>query len=207
MAKDYASGPRKTNKPSKKNDGRYRESRKQAKAQPFSLFTLLKSGVFVCLLGMSGLYLYDEFGKNFNHWLYPGHSKEDLRALREQQQAKFEFYSLLKQETSKAMGSKKPKEAHQSATAVATVEKKASLQPDRNQYLLQVASFRQQSDADRLKAELTLKGFDVRISPFVNEDRTWYRVKIGPFNTLSSVKEARSTLSPLGLNGMIQRVG
>lgn len=199
MAKDYAKRTKKNDSTARSGERRHQKSKKKEPALAFNMLSLLKAGFFLSLVVMSTLYLSKEFGENLHHWVYPGHSKEDLQAEAEKQQAKFEFYSLLKEGVSQPV---KMKEVSPSEPI-----KKAEPIEEKSHYLLQVASFRQSSDADRLKAELTLKGYDVVISPFVNENRTWYRVKIGPFKTLSSVKEARTTLSPLGLNGMIQRVG
>ncbi|MCB1694247.1 MAG: SPOR domain-containing protein [Pseudomonadales bacterium] len=47
-------------------------------------------------------------------------------------------------------------------------------------YLLQAGSFRNQSDADRLRAELILLGMDVIIKPVTTEGQTWHRVLVGP---------------------------
>lgn len=61
-------------------------------------------------------------------------------------------------------------------------------------YLLQVAAFQSTSEADRLKAQLTFLGFDVIVTPFDNHGKQWYRVKVGPFDSLTAAQEARKTL-------------
>jgi len=63
-------------------------------------------------------------------------------------------------------------------------------------YLLQVASFPKEKDADALKAKLTLEGLDTSIQSFNNnKGETWYRVIVGPFNDQVKMSQAKTTLA------------
>jgi cell division protein FtsN len=61
-------------------------------------------------------------------------------------------------------------------------------------YLLQVASFSQSSEAERMKAQLLLAGFDANVQLFVNENKTWSRVLIGPFEDVKLAREQQEKL-------------
>jgi len=114
---------------------------------------------------------------------------------------KFEFYTIL------------PKQKVTEAKPVAKVQEQAPKHeqvvksPSGKQYVLQVASFKRVADADKLKAQLILKGFDVKIVEFSNGRNTWYRVTLGPYNTLDSVVKTQSQLaSETKMNGMVKRI-
>jgi cell division protein FtsN len=49
-------------------------------------------------------------------------------------------------------------------------------------YQLQVASYRSSADAERMKASLALKGINARIEKVSVNDKTYYRVRSGPYN-------------------------
>lgn len=67
------------------------------------------------------------------------------------------------------------------------------------QYLLQVGSFRKPADADRLKAQLTLLGFEAGIARAGSQDRVeFYRVRVGPYGGLKAMETARKRLAENG---------
>ena len=90
---------------------------------------------------------------------------------------KFEFYTIL------------PKDrASNDSPSIENQErlnnpKNIALEQNTQQYLLQVASFKRASDADKLKAELILKGYEVKLTEFKQGKTTWYRVNVGPFRS------------------------
>ncbi len=69
---------------------------------------------------------------------------------------------------------------------------------DTASYQLQVGSFRSETDADALKANLVLLGVDVRVIPVNVDGVTWHRVRVGP---LSSAREANQIRQRLENNG------
>lgn len=105
---------------------------------------------------------------------------------------KFEFYTLLAHEQAASPDRILPpasKTLEQPATqAVQTKSVGNAVEPSLNaprqadvRYMLQVASFRKQADADRMKADLILNGFDARVVMISREGAHWYRVVLGPF--------------------------
>ena len=62
-------------------------------------------------------------------------------------------------------------------------------------YVLQVASFRNMTEADGLKAKLLLLGFEPVVqSVAINSDENWFRVRIGPYTDRDSLEAARIRL-------------
>jgi len=69
-------------------------------------------------------------------------------------------------------------------------------------YLLQAGSFKNQQDAERLKASLALLGVMSSIqSVSLNQDN-WHRVRIGPFNNPTQLRETLSTLKQNNIHAM-----
>ncbi|HFC30415.1 MAG TPA: hypothetical protein ENJ44_05170 [Oceanospirillales bacterium] len=61
-------------------------------------------------------------------------------------------------------------------------------EPTKKQNLLiQIGSFKNQSDAESIKAKVAFSGFSAKIKPVTVNDAIWYRVIIGPY---SSPREA-----------------
>ena len=52
---------------------------------------------------------------------------------------------------------------------------------NKDAYLIQVGSFKSLQEAERMKATLAMKGFDVKLSTTTQQRLTWYRVTVGPF--------------------------
>lgn len=74
-------------------------------------------------------------------------------------------------------------------------------------YLLQVGSFRRTEDADRLKAQLALLGFEARVvSASLTPQDTRYRVRSGPYRGMQALNQARKRLAENGFKGIVIRV-
>ena len=74
-------------------------------------------------------------------------------------------------------------------------------------YLLQVGSFRKTEDADRLKAQLALLGFEVKVvSARISAQDTRYRVRSGPYRGKQALDQARKRLAANGIKGIVIRV-
>jgi len=71
-------------------------------------------------------------------------------------------------------------------------------------YMLQVASFKNHADADRLRAQLTLEGIDVELKR-VNSSKNgqWYRLMAGPFETRSKMASVRTRLAAHDLTPLV----
>ncbi len=68
-------------------------------------------------------------------------------------------------------------------------------------FLLQAGSFGQADDADRRRAELTLKGYNVRIQQAKMDDgRRFHRVMVGPFDNINAMHDAQDKLANTGID-------
>ena len=120
---------------------------------------------------------------------------------------KFEFYTLLPEMEvvvpDEDLAAPGPAPAESSGTAQvptsAAVEDDAPGDTDpalkSGHYILQVASFKSMKDADGLKAQLTLLGFQPVVQTVaINSDEKWHRVRIGPYADRDSLEAARVRL-------------
>lgn len=102
---------------------------------------------------------------------------------------RFDFYQLLKE------------------SEVAKVEPPTANLPPVNtgiQYTLQVGSFRNSGDADRLRAQLILMNLEARVEKVtVRNAETWHRVLVGPYNTRAQLAKARGTLAANNLDSLV----
>ncbi len=93
---------------------------------------------------------------------------------------KYDFYKILRDTEVPVTASKNP--------ATAKVEENV-------EYLLQVASFKSATEAEQVRAELTLLNLSARIEQSeAKEGNTWHRVIVGPFATRSQLAKAKDTL-------------
>lgn len=72
-------------------------------------------------------------------------------------------------------------------------------------YTLQVGSFRQESQASRLRAELILEGLNAYQSSSANKGSTWYRVMVGPFYDRSKLNKAQDILASRNLSPLVHK--
>jgi cell division protein FtsN len=73
-------------------------------------------------------------------------------------------------------------------------------------YLVQIGSFRKAADADRLKAQLALIGFEAQVmSARLGPQDTRYRVRSGPYRGKATVNAVRQRLAENGFQGIVIR--
>jgi len=74
-------------------------------------------------------------------------------------------------------------------------------------YMIQAASFRSNSDSDRMRAKLILSGLEAKIRKTVGKDgRPWYRVVLGPFESRSKMSRAQDKLVSLDIQSYTYKV-
>lgn len=73
-------------------------------------------------------------------------------------------------------------------------------------YALQVGSFKQLADADRLKAELALLGIEADIYTVTINNVTWHRLRVGPYSNLDRLQRITSRLRQNQVNYMVLKV-
>lgn len=90
--------------------------------------------------------------------------------------------------------------------ADAAPETKAEATDDKWSYYLQAGAFREQSDAEGMRAKLALMGVEAKISERQSETGVLYRVRVGPFNQLESMNKVRGKLSDNGVDAAVVRI-
>lgn len=77
---------------------------------------------------------------------------------------------------------------------------------DKWSYYLQAGAFREQSDAEGMRAKLALMGVEAKISERQSETGVLYRVRVGPFNQLDAMNKVRGKLSDNGVDAAVVRM-
>ncbi|WP_133127937.1 SPOR domain-containing protein [Legionella nagasakiensis] len=140
---------------------------------------------------------------------------------------KLEFYTLLAKEQTAVPAvvnsTKETPTKQASASTVKAIESTSELQKhsltthsvdkivaavsNKETYLVQVASFRNKEDAERMKATLILKGFNVNVAAVTNQQVHWYRVIIGPFPSRIQAEKAQTEVARSErIMGMIRKM-
>jgi cell division protein FtsN len=74
-------------------------------------------------------------------------------------------------------------------------------------YVLQAGSYRQQAEADRIRAQLKLQGIDANVQRVAVDEDVWHRVRIGPITDLAELNRLRVRLRAADLDSLVIRVG
>jgi len=74
-------------------------------------------------------------------------------------------------------------------------------------YVLQVGSYRNLEDAQRLRARLSKLGIDANIQKVAIDADEWHRVRIGPVKDLARLNATRSALRKADIDAIIYQVG
>ncbi len=92
-----------------------------------------------------------------------------------------------------------PLEAQTLPALVATPSSQAAGQ----RYVLQVASVQNYGDADRLKAQLTMLGFEVSIQKYQMNGQTWNRVYVGSYNSREAALKQQTALKQNNISSIL----
>ena len=178
MSRDYVKSSSKKNKRSSKS----KPQPKQIKRLPWFMFGLVTGLSFV-------------FGSAMKDWTNellketaPSLVKKQPAKKKEQKKSDvhFDFYTILP-EMEVVVPDRK----------TATITDKSLPRIEQSgTYILQTGSFKTMKDADKLKAKLALLGFNPSIQTVtINNKDTWHRVRVGPFDNLAKLNNARTKLS------------
>lgn len=85
-------------------------------------------------------------------------------------------------------------------------EKFGKRKPESSKYIMQAGSFRDFSEADKLRARLALMGIESRVEKASIGDVVWNRVKIGPYSRSSSVSVIKKRLKNSGIDVIVTEV-
>jgi len=74
-------------------------------------------------------------------------------------------------------------------------------------YVLQAGSYKDFSDADRIRAQLALQGIESKVQKVSVDTDTWHRIRIGPISNLDELNRMRQKLRRADIDVIVIRVG
>jgi len=143
-----------------------------------------------------------------------GHRKDRKKSqalpLPPKEKERFTFYEILKNQEvvlpNEAVKSSKPPSTP-APTNPATPPPANAGDGNTGSYIIQVASFRSQSEAEKQKAGLALLGVESRIeSVTIDGKNTFYRVRIGPDSNWKHVQATMARLESSGIQALLVKV-
>jgi cell division protein FtsN len=111
---------------------------------------------------------------------------------------KYDFYQMLP--NFEVVVPEKDKEVKRDLPATARIERPGV-------YVLQAGSYRNQADADRVRAQLALQGIDAKVQRVAVDTDVWHRVRIGPITKLDELNKRRKQLQAADIDALVIRVG
>lgn len=115
---------------------------------------------------------------------------------------RFQFYDILPGKSDAVPDGKKAeakKDEKKDEAKKDEPKKEESKQP----IFLQAGSFTKPNDADNLKANLALMGVEASVQQVMVQDKTFYRVRLGPYNRIEEVNKVRSELAKAGIDASL----
>ncbi len=183
----------------------YKHARNKANASSVSGWAGLLIGLVLGLTVAIAVYLHDRRSSGSASALSAPTSDEDHKRTEKRTPAsqaadpeqQFEFYDMLPKY--EVIVPEKDEAGH-ARSAASRVEKPGV-------YVLQAGSYRNHTDADRIRALLALQGVESRIQKVTVDNDTWHRVRIGPINKLTDLEEVRRKLREAQIDAMVIRIG
>jgi len=119
----------------------------------------------------------------------------------EKKEQKFNFYTLLPElevliPESETRPPENSNNTHTKKTGAATSA------PDLKQYVLQLGSFQNLTDAEKLKANIAFLGIEAGIQHVSINKQTWHRVRTGPYDNKQQLYQYQKRLKKNGINAI-----
>jgi cell division protein FtsN len=111
---------------------------------------------------------------------------------------KYDFYEMLP--NFEVVVPEKEKDVKRDMPATANVQRPGV-------YVLQAGSYRNEADADRVRAQLSMQGIDAKVQRVAVDSDVWHRVRIGPITKLDDLNKLRKQLQAADVDALVIRVG
>ena len=111
---------------------------------------------------------------------------------------KYDFYEMLP--NFEVVVPEKEKDVKRDMPATAQVERPGV-------YVLQAGSYRNEADADRVRAQLSMQGIDAKVQRVAVDADVWHRVRIGPITKLDELNKLRKQLQAADVDALVIRIG
>ncbi len=84
-------------------------------------------------------------------------------------------------------------------------ERKEEVKESRMPLFLQAGSFSTAQDADNQKAKLAFMGYEAVVQQVMIQDKTFYRVRVGPYTRLDELNKVRAELAKSGVEAQLSK--
>ncbi|HEV2230305.1 MAG TPA: SPOR domain-containing protein [Steroidobacteraceae bacterium] len=111
---------------------------------------------------------------------------------------KYDFYQMLP--NFEVVVPEKDKDVKRDLPAGAPIERPGV-------YVLQAGSYRNDSDAERVRQQLALQGVQAKVQRVAIDADVWHRVRIGPITNLAELNKVRKQLQAAEVDALVIRVG
>ena len=111
---------------------------------------------------------------------------------------KYDFYEMLP--NFEVVVPEKDKDVKRDLPAAAKIERPGV-------YVLQAGSYRNEADAERVRAQLAQQGVDAKVQRVAVDADVWHRVRIGPISNLDELNKVRKQLQAAEVDALVIRVG
>jgi len=181
---------------------------KSARGRPLNLSRLREFGVgaLVGLVAATSLFVYMGNRHERTHDTPPEAPRPDPHhvapatadAAPPPRGEKYDFYEMLP--NFEVVVPEKEKDVKRDLPAAAPVERPGI-------YVLQAVSYRNEADAERVRAQLALQGIDAKVQRVAVDADVWHRVRIGPVTQLAELNKLRKQLQAADVDALVIRVG
>ena len=123
------------------------------------------------------------------------------------QPPRFDFYNLLPDQEVLVPDEEIKRQVRQSPPVEPQQQQQDSTPPPEaasrgKRYVVQVSSFRNDKDAQALKAKLGLLGLRAKVNRANIKGSTWYRVQLGPYGSATAMQDVRKQLASSGYQSL-----
>ena len=123
---------------------------------------------------------------------------EEQAGTEEKKEPKFNFYTLLPDlEVIIPESETRPPKVKNKSSAQSSGEKKTN-----KQYILQLGSFQNLSDAEKLKASVALLGIETTVEHVRLKNQTWHRVRTRPYSSRKQLYRNQKQLQQNNINAI-----
>ena len=120
---------------------------------------------------------------------------------------RFQFYDILPGKSDAVPEKAEPKKEEPAKKEEAKKEdvKKEEAKESKTPLFLQAGSFSGAQDADNQKAKLAFMGIEAVVQQVMIQDKTFYRVRVGPYTRIDELNKVRAELAKSGIEAQLAK--
>jgi cell division protein FtsN len=113
---------------------------------------------------------------------------------------RFQFYDILPGKTDAV-----PDKEGKAPVAAKEEPKKEESKESKQPLFLQAGSFSTAQDADNQKAKLAFMGVEALVQQVMVQDKTYFRVRVGPYTKIDELNKVRADLAKAGIEAQLAK--